>query len=294
MESRIEREGEREIRDSRPDPGGFNKAHHLLKLLLRPHQHAPDRADGRQTIQHARLLLALDPAQKPDHADDALGFDRLERLRHGIRPADLDDMGRSLRGRARMLRDDLLGRLAPGRVGAIVEDEIGAEVSERLGLVVRARRRDHARVQRLGELQREQAHPARALHDHPVARPAFPAAEAHQSVPRRHGGAAQGGAFAEGEPGRHPHEPPFRVYAVGAEDAVDAAAEAGHGVGAGDGAVLVGLVELAEHAGAWGESGNTGAGGDDGAGGVGQGDDGVDGGEGVFALGKEGVGIVGL
>ena len=58
--------------------------------------------------------------------------------------------------------------------------------------------------------------------------------------------------------------------------------------------MLVGLVELAEHAGARLEGGDARAGGDDGAGGVGEGDHGIDGGEWVFALWEERVGMVGF
>lgn len=68
------------------------------------------------------------------------------------------------------------------------------------------------------------------------------------------------------------------------QSAVQGAAEAGHGVGDGDGARDVGLVEEGEDSVALLEAGDAGAGGDDGAGAVGGGDDGEAYWEGVFAL----------
>lgn len=62
------------------------------------------------------------------------------------------------------------------------------------------------------------------------------------------------------------------------------AAEPGHGVGDGDGAREVGLVEEGEDSVAFLEAGYAGAGGGYGAGAVGGGDDGEGDGEGVFAL----------
>ena len=124
---------------------------HLLKLQPGPHDQPAHRTHGCQRIDHGRRVLAL-AAQKADDGDQPVHAHRLQALRHGDVPADLDDVVHAL-----AVGRELARRLAPGLVGLVVDDMRGAQVGEPLGLVVRGRRGDDARAGRDRELQRKHA-----------------------------------------------------------------------------------------------------------------------------------------
>lgn len=245
----------------------LDRAVHLLELHPVAHQHAAHRADVVQALQERRLLLALRATKEADDADHAVDADRLQALRHRVRPADLEDVLHAAPAGRQLLR-----RLAPVRLGLVVDHVVRAERLELLALLAARRRGDDLRAGRFGKLHGEHAHAARALRQHPVAGLQRAALEPVQPVPRRQAGARQRAALQEVEVGRHAHEALLVVRAVLAQGAVDGAADAGRDAVPVEGAGEVRLVEEGQDFVAFGEAGHAAADGFDGAGAVGGGD----------------------
>jgi hypothetical protein len=144
--------------------------------------------------------------QQADEGDFAFDRDRLDRLaeRHG----DVDHVvGAAALG-------ERAHALVPRGRRPVVDDLVGAERPQPLCLLVAAGRRDHARAERLGELQREQRDAARPQRQDGLARPQ--AAPARERVPCSDRGARQRRGLLEREMigDQHDRVSSTRAYSV--------------------------------------------------------------------------------
>lgn len=245
----------------------LDRAVHLLELHPVADQHAAHRADVVQALQERRLLLALGATEEANNANHAVDANRLQALRHRVRPADFKNVLHAAPAGRQLLRG-----LAPVRLSLVVNHVVRAERLELLALLRRRRGGDDFRTRRFGKLHGENADAARALRQHPVAGLERAALEPVQPVPRRQAGASERAALQEVEVGRHAHEALLVVRAVLAQGAVDRAADAGRDAVPVQGAGEVRLVEEGQDFVAFGEAGYAGPDGFDGAGAVGGGD----------------------
>lgn len=83
-----------------------------------------------QAVQEGRLLFA-EASDEADNGNDSVNFDRFERLCHGGRASNLNNvLYASLAGR------QALGLLTPVRVLFVVNDVVGAVLLEQLSLLL--------------------------------------------------------------------------------------------------------------------------------------------------------------
>lgn len=132
--------------DHRLDVIGLDGPVHLLELLPATHINTSDGADVGQGLEDRGLFLPLDPAQESNDADDPIEPDRLERLVHGVRPADFDDMLDPTRS------CDLLGGLSPVLIFGVEDDVVGADRLDSVSLGLGRRGRDDSSPNGLCEL----------------------------------------------------------------------------------------------------------------------------------------------
>ena len=156
-------------------------------------------AAAHEDVLHAQLLgrhrlgLRLAPAagQQADERDVAAGARGADGLGQRARAAHLQHVVHALASGAREHGLVPVGRLL------VVDELVGAERLAPLQLVVVAGGEQHARAGRVGQLQGEDGHAARALRQHRL--PGREAALGKQRVPRRQGRARQRGALLVGQ-----------------------------------------------------------------------------------------------
>src|ERR1700744_2700995 len=139
--------------------------YHIAHLAVGTHAADSDPDDAKVVDHHLGDgdRCHIETAEHTDYRDSATHAGRVQRLRQGSGPTDVDDQVGAPYG------GQLLDLVLPGGRVAVVDEMCCTQTRSDLEFVVRGRCQDHSGTQRAGQLHGEQRHPAGPLGNHDVA-----------------------------------------------------------------------------------------------------------------------------
>lgn len=253
---------------------GLDSAAHVLHLGSASDKETSGGAEVGETVEETRVVLA-GTTNESDNRDNTVNLDSVERLLHGRRTGNLDNVVDT------STTSKLLSLGSPLRSLLVVDDVVGTELLQELGLFAGAGGSNDLGTGSLGELNSKDGDTTGSLGENPLARKKLLALKTVETVPGGQTGAGESSSLVELETLGHRDKTLLVKGTDGTEGTVNDTTETGLNAEVVEGAADMALVEEGDDLVAGLEASDVLADSEDGTGTIRTGDDAVLGGEGV-------------